>query len=702
MRTLNRNRNRRRGRVDAAAIVAGLLVITCLGLAAFYIMRSRAQATQLAISRIVNPPMNQPMIQLEATRVNMPQQFAAQTTASTNGSASGSADNASSPIATNTSTRRSNQSRGQRAFSPSPNRTTTIMRPVIETEMVPSADDPNVFVPRQTTRYVREEIAVPSGQQSQSSYRFFAQSVAPEKTNQLRSLVNRIRSIPAKDRTEEDLASLEELVANQFELQHQAQVDRLKKILDQASETQKVLEERNQKKDEIVQRRVLELLGQKDPMNWDYQIPNASPFGFPRRTSSNANPPGFDPQRFSANGQGFPANSQAFPTPQPQPNSRLGQNNFPEPRPNDNAFRPPSSPFPPSQPRSDQRLNRSQPTANEAFQDWIAGTSQNSNQSRNATSFPQQNSQGQFSPRQNSYGQNSQDQNSQNQNSQGQSTRARSSQGSNQRGRSGQGQNQNQGRNNSATQSAQGSNSATASNFNSTANQASLAEPTSGNSSNEPPSNSLVSVAHSCKREIQKLRDTERLVKRGFVPVTEVEKIKNKIEELQDIWTFQREELQQEMSVAEIELESAAQQFETYSSLFRQGTLSLTEMQESRAKFSKSKAKYDVAKNRMNWVKKYESDSGYGLVQSESETTEEESVASEVTEQDIAVTYESDISISESDASVGEVDASVGEVDVSAEESDSDSSASSEVEVSDNKPAVATEETTVAEDTRIR
>jgi hypothetical protein len=88
-------------------------------------------------------------------------------------------------------------------------------------------------------------------------------------------LVQQLRQKPEGEADPETLGRLRELVEKQFDLRHEAQMARLEKVLADAKQAQTILDQRAERKEEIVERRIAELLGQSDPLNWDY--PAASP-----------------------------------------------------------------------------------------------------------------------------------------------------------------------------------------------------------------------------------------------------------------------------------------------------------------------------------------------------------------------------------------------------------------------------------------
>lgn len=641
MRTIDRRCRRRSGRVDVAALVAGLLVFVCFGLGTFFVMRTRAQETRTAISRAIAIPADGPAVRVEATSVSMPQQFSAPR----NLPANQSADNLST-------TPELRASANQVANVIGSNRTATIYRPVTETEMVPSEDDPSIFVPRQTTRYLRTEVTT-SGSSALANNQ--VGSLRPTLSTRVSStidreanpIVNKIRRIPADERTEEDLAPLKELVTKQFEKQHQTQVDRLKRILEQASATQQILEQRNEKKDEIVQRRVLELLGENDPLNWNFQVPNSLPPNASRPTALNSTNSGFLAPNSSPVLQ-----TQPMLNPPRLNNQNQGQINRANPNQNLNQNR-----LAPQNPSAQPQLGSGQQNANqrprlatEAFREWIGNGLPPRTQSQQSSRSI------------------AQGQPSQNQLPQGLSQGQGQSQATQSVARSAQAQGQgrissrtlnapDQRANSQSLQPIRQMSGQSTTTLGSTAPQMQAINlpPRTNSITPDISGDTLVSIAHRCRRELQKMKHSERLAKRGFIPDSELTTMKNKIEELRDIWAFQKEDLEQELRVAEIELKSALDKFKTVSRAHDTGAVPVSELMESEVERSKAEAKYSVAKNKMNWIKKYESDSSYGLVEQE-ETDEELTTADSDLRQDEA--FEDETSSDSTDDSTTDFDTS--------------------------------------------
>ncbi len=84
-------------------------------------------------------------------------------------------------------------------------------------------------------------------------------------------LVAELRHTPQEHRDDAKVGKLRELLLEEFEAKHEAHVKRLQQILAEAKRTEEILSQREDQKSEIVERHMTELLGGKDPLNWDYQ-----------------------------------------------------------------------------------------------------------------------------------------------------------------------------------------------------------------------------------------------------------------------------------------------------------------------------------------------------------------------------------------------------------------------------------------------
>ncbi|MCR9293020.1 MAG: hypothetical protein NXI32_09905 [bacterium] len=92
-------------------------------------------------------------------------------------------------------------------------------------------------------------------------------------------LAAELRRIPESERDEAKTQRLRELLLKEFDSRQQQQVERLEQILAEAKRAGEILDQREAQKDQIIERRITELLGGKDPMNWDYAPGLTSPRG---------------------------------------------------------------------------------------------------------------------------------------------------------------------------------------------------------------------------------------------------------------------------------------------------------------------------------------------------------------------------------------------------------------------------------------
>jgi hypothetical protein len=80
------------------------------------------------------------------------------------------------------------------------------------------------------------------------------------------------------------MESLRKLVSTQFDIRHEEQVAKLKKLEEQLETTRAALASREDNRDDIIDRRLKELLGQANPLDWNYQ-PGTSGNTFSGRAS---------------------------------------------------------------------------------------------------------------------------------------------------------------------------------------------------------------------------------------------------------------------------------------------------------------------------------------------------------------------------------------------------------------------------------
>lgn len=105
-------------------------------------------------------------------------------------------------------------------------------------------------------------------------------------------IASQLRAPNLDEEDEKDLkAKLQDLVTKQFRHRQDKRKKDLDQLKKQVADLEKSLEDREQKQKEIIDRRVGELLGQSDPLGWDYQG-KASGFPGTRYSMTPAIPPG--------------------------------------------------------------------------------------------------------------------------------------------------------------------------------------------------------------------------------------------------------------------------------------------------------------------------------------------------------------------------------------------------------------------------
>ncbi len=115
-----------------------------------------------------------------------------------------------------------------------------------------------------------------------------------ESTQQIANLLRELRADGETAPNPEKLQTLRKWVAEQFDKRHKSQVARLEEIQADLQRTQEILDRRDGQRDEIIERRVAQLLGEQDPLQWDYQpaIPQLSVanqgYDTPRTTPASA------------------------------------------------------------------------------------------------------------------------------------------------------------------------------------------------------------------------------------------------------------------------------------------------------------------------------------------------------------------------------------------------------------------------------
>lgn len=132
--------------------------------------------------------------------------------------------------------------------------------------LVPDPDNPGQFKPVYFPSQVPGQAVVP---------------VRDEAAQRIAILLHELREGQESSPNPERLQMLRKWVAEQFDQRHKSQVARLETIQAELQRTQEILDRRNGQRDEIIERRLAQLLGEQDPLQWDYQpaVPqNLSPY----------------------------------------------------------------------------------------------------------------------------------------------------------------------------------------------------------------------------------------------------------------------------------------------------------------------------------------------------------------------------------------------------------------------------------------
>lgn len=90
-------------------------------------------------------------------------------------------------------------------------------------------------------------------------------------------LIQELRAQNPDSRDEQKLADLRKELEKEFHAKHDSQVKRLEKLLADVEQAQKILDQRDKQRAEIIDRRIAELLGQSDPLGWNYSLEGNRP-----------------------------------------------------------------------------------------------------------------------------------------------------------------------------------------------------------------------------------------------------------------------------------------------------------------------------------------------------------------------------------------------------------------------------------------
>jgi hypothetical protein len=102
-----------------------------------------------------------------------------------------------------------------------------------------------------------------------------------ERQNELSTLDQRTEELAAQLRAKPDATKeveLKALVEKAFDKRHAAQVAETKALADRLAKMQEILKTREAKKSEIVARRVKQLLGEADELDWNLTAPRSSAY----------------------------------------------------------------------------------------------------------------------------------------------------------------------------------------------------------------------------------------------------------------------------------------------------------------------------------------------------------------------------------------------------------------------------------------
>lgn len=181
-----------------------------------------------------------------------------------------------------------------RGFQPGPGH----YRPVIEmayadesrTRIVPYTDPESgetrtrvetysVKKPVQKTRYVWESGTPNYGQPIPplGPHAWFHPRPDSPADQKVSKLVDELRALDERDRVDsEQLSELRDALTEQFEQRHQQQAGQIEATEKRLQELKELHAQRDQRSEEIVRRRIDELLGQPDPLRWELDTPTTS------------------------------------------------------------------------------------------------------------------------------------------------------------------------------------------------------------------------------------------------------------------------------------------------------------------------------------------------------------------------------------------------------------------------------------------
>lgn len=85
------------------------------------------------------------------------------------------------------------------------------------------------------------------------------------------NLAQKLRALPRDKRDEDEVSKLRDMLGDEFDERQEKQKDEVKKVLEEAAKSEKILAEREENRDSIIQNRMRALLGEIGPMDWEYR-----------------------------------------------------------------------------------------------------------------------------------------------------------------------------------------------------------------------------------------------------------------------------------------------------------------------------------------------------------------------------------------------------------------------------------------------
>lgn len=170
----------------------------------------------------------------------------------------------------------------------------------------PNPQRPNLpgtppYPPQLSSAGVTSQLNQPPSGWSDSVPSEWAQPRYPVRVNgdeplppEAQNLLQELRAQPPGSRDEKKLAALREAIEKKFQAKHEGHVKRLEKLQAEMDKAQQILDRRQKQRDEIIDRRVAELLGQSDPLGWNYYV-DAGVISVPAFSTQNYDPNQYPP-----------------------------------------------------------------------------------------------------------------------------------------------------------------------------------------------------------------------------------------------------------------------------------------------------------------------------------------------------------------------------------------------------------------------